>query len=457
MRSYAHKLENMESPITLTEVLMLRRHEKDFLLRKEDRYIREYNALVDTLIAKARATHHEASRMVLENYRDLFNRLTRLDYEIGITPTEGLLGKLNRETALISRVLRELTRLSEERIEKDVNKSTILLSAISLITIVASTLLTYYTSTRMARPIKKLSLSMGKFIVNEGLNETDLQSALDTNEISNLSQAFIKLSRKLKNQFGEIQQQNRELKKLNEELDRFIYSAAHDLKSPLASMDGLIRLAEREINSPGHAHYFQMMSSSVHKLDGFIRDITDYAKNKRQHLKIEKIDLERLVLDILDSVRFLPHADLMRAQVSVTGLEFYTDRARLEIVLKNLISNSYRYMDFSKQEPYIKIEGVVGEKELRINVIDNGIGIGKSHLPRIFDMFYRAVEHSQGTGIGLFLVKESVKMLRGRISVKSNLGEWTLFHLVLPNLKDGNLNVPESEVYMLEEPRELQA
>jgi signal transduction histidine kinase len=293
--------------------------------------------------------------------------------------------------------------------------------------------------------------------VNEGLNETDLQSALDTNEISNLSQAFIKLSRKLKNQFGEIQQQNRELKKLNEELDRFIYSAAHDLKSPLASMDGLIRLAEREINSPGHAHYFQMMSSSVHKLDGFIRDITDYAKNKRQHLKIEKIDLERLVFDILDSVRFLPHADLLRAQVSVTGVEFYTDRARLEIVLKNLISNSYRYMDFGKQEPYLKIEGVVGEKELRINVIDNGIGIGKGHLPRIFDMFYRAVEHSQGTGIGLFLVKESVKMLRGRISVKSNLGEWTLFHLVLPNLKDGNLNVPESEVYMLEEPRELQA
>src|SRR5262249_49328103 len=159
---------------------------------------------------------------------------------IGITPTEGLLGKLNREMAQISGLLQQLTRLSTERIEHVVEKSTILLSVISLVTIVASTLLTYYTSTRMARPIKKLSLSMGKFIVNEGLNEIDFENE-ETNEISSLSQSFIKLSRKLKNQFGEIQQQNRELKKLNAELDRFIYSAAHDLKSPLASMDGLIR------------------------------------------------------------------------------------------------------------------------------------------------------------------------------------------------------------------------
>jgi signal transduction histidine kinase len=66
-------------------------------------------------------------------------------------------------------------------------------------------------------------------------------------------------------------------------------------------------------------------------------------------------------------------------------------------------------------------------------------------------MFYRAVEHSKGTGIGLFLVKESVKMLRGKISVKSNLGEWTVFYLNLPNLKQGNVNTPESEAVILDE------
>ena len=82
---------------------------------------------------------------------------------------------------------------------------------------------------------------------------------------------------------------------------------------------------------------------------------------------------------------------------------------------------------------------------------DNGIGIARQHIRKVFDMFYRAVEHSKGTGIGLFLVKESVKMLRGRISVKSSLGEWTVFYLNLPNLRQGNVNTPESEAVILDE------
>jgi signal transduction histidine kinase len=108
-------------------------------------------------------------------------------------------------------------------------------------------------------------------------------------------------------------------------------------------------------------------------------------------------------------------------------------------------------MDFTKSDPFIKIEGMVYENHLRLTVTDNGIGIGKQHLHKIFDMFYRAVEHSKGTGIGLFLVKESVKMLHGKISVKSSLGEWTVFYLNLPNFKQGNVSIPESEAVIAEE------
>lgn len=451
MRQYAHHLESMGSVISLTDVLTLRRHEKDFLLRKEDPYIERFNKLCDRLIISLQGEEHADIAQILMRYKESFNQLTRLNYEIGVTPTEGLLGILNTQTELISKSLQQLTRLSNERKEQVIQESGVTFSVVSLVLIIFSTVLTYYTSTRLARPIKKLSLSMGKFIVNEGLNEKELDNSTVSDEIGNLSQSFIKLSRKLKTQFTEIIQQNKELKKLNDELDRFIYSAAHDLKSPLASLDGLVHLAEREINSPGHAHYFQMMSASVRKLDGFIRDITDYAKNKRQHLKIEKVDLERMIQDILQSVRFLPHADQMTASVSIEGTDFFSDRTRLEIILKNLISNSFRYMDLTKSDPFIKIEAVITESNLRIVVLDNGIGIGKQHLHRIFDMFYRAVEHSQGTGIGLFLVKESVKMLRGRISVKSALGEWTTFYLSIPNFKQGSVNIPESEDVVLDE------
>jgi signal transduction histidine kinase len=443
MRNFAHQVETTNI-IPLTEYLMLRRHEKDFLLRKESRYIDEFNELADQVQTSTK-TMSRSEVILLNNYRNAFNKLADLNFEIGITPSDGMLGSLSTKTNLISRQLEELTKLSTKRIEEFTERSMVVFSITSIITVALSILLTFYTSARLARPIKRLSVTMGKFMVNEGFDENELKNDEETNEISNLSQAFGKLSKKLKMQFAEIQSQNRELKKLNEELDRFIYSAAHDLKSPLASMEGLVILAEKEINIPEHAHYFRMMTSSLRKLESFIKDITDYAKNKRQQLKIEPIDIQEQVSEIVDSLKFLPDAGHVSASVQIkSSVEFHSDKTRLSIILKNLISNSFRYIDKSKSENWVVIEGQANEQQLTLKITDNGIGIGEKHIPKIYDMFYRAVEHSQGTGIGLFLVRETVRMLRGKIAVKSKPGEWTVFYLTIPNLK-GNEAVIESE------------
>jgi signal transduction histidine kinase len=456
MRSSAHRLENISSSIPLTSLLSLRRHEKDFLLRKEDSYIELFNSLAEKLIKSLQP--RDSVLIYLVTYKDAFNKLTALDKEIGILPTEGLTGRLNQQTTFISEKLNRLTYLSNARAEELVHGSAVFFVIVCLITTIACTILTYYTSMRLARPIKKLSNTMGKFMINEGLDDNDIDVTVETNEIHNLSQSFVTLSRKLKAQFNEIKQssllleaQNEELKKLNEELDRFIYSAAHDLKSPLTSLDGLVRLAQKEINSAEHAHYFKMMHDSIFKLYGFILDITDYAKNKRQKLKVEKINLEKLIYDITDGLKFLPYAERVTLKVEVQGIEFYSDKTRLDIILKNIISNSYHYLDFRKANSVIRIEASVHNNFVRIQVTDNGIGIDAQHLPKIFDMFYRAVEQSKGTGIGLFLVKESLKMLHGKISVKSTLGQWTQFNIHVPNLKDWNANTTEAESIIFEE------
>lgn len=442
MRNFAHQVETTNL-IPPTLYLTLRRHEKDFLLRKESRYVDEFNELSDHVQSTVK-NMSQSEIILLNNYRNAFNKLADLNYEIGLTPSDGLLGLLSMKTTAISRKLEELTKLSSDRIEIFTRRSIIVFSITSIITVALSILLTFYTSARLARPIKRLSATMGKFMVTEGFNEDELKSDEETNEISNLSQAFSKLSRKLKTQFAEIQSQNRELKKLNEELDRFIYSAAHDLKSPLASLEGLVILAEKEINVPEHAHYFRMMTSSLRKLESFIKDITDYAKNKRQQLTVESIDLEDQVNEIVDSLKFLPGAARVNCSVQIkTSAEFHSDKTRLGIIMKNLISNSFRYLDITKSENHVVIEGQISEQQLTLRITDNGIGIEEKHLPRIYDMFYRAVEHSQGTGIGLFLVRETVRMLRGKIAVKSKLGEWTIFYLTIPNLK-GNSAVIES-------------
>jgi len=454
MRKFAHELERHTEAVSMTNILSLRRHEKDFFLRKEDQYRQLFNTRADELIQEL--SHQSASTYVihlLKSYKDNFNQLSRIDEEIGLVPTMGLMGRLNTLSNNISTQLTTLVKISDENSETIIHQSLISYIIVGLVAIIISFAITYITALRLTRPIKKLSHTIGKYIINQGLDEDDLSDTTVTNEISNLSNAFIKLNKKLRAQFEEIrkksqqlEKQNQELHTLNEELDRFIYSSAHDLKSPLASMAGLVHLAQREMNEPAYDHYFEMMRSSIDKMEGFIKDITDYAKNKRQIIKAEKVNLNTLVADIFQSFRFIPLAERIDNLVEISGGDFYTDKTRLEIILKNLISNAIRYADFDKQSPFIQLKATIHASHTTIRIGDNGIGIDEEHLYKIFDMFYRAHDHAKGSGIGLFLVRESVKMLRGTITVESEPLMGTTFILNLPNLEQVNVNqLPESE------------
>jgi signal transduction histidine kinase len=452
MRKFAHELEKHSEEISMVEVLTLRRHEKDYFLRKENYYRKQFNNLADQIIDSL-GTGHNFVTHLLQSYKDNFNQLASLNEEIGLVPAQGLMGKLNRLSNNLSDQLTTLVNLADQRAEEINQQSLVSFIIFSIAALTISFTLTYFTALRLTKPIKKLSNTISKYMVNQGLDEEELRDTVVTNEINNLSGAFIKMTRKLKAQFDEIQRnsqllekRNLELQKLNEELDRFIYSSAHDLKSPLASMAGLVHLAEREMNVPEHDHYFQKMRSSIEKMEGFIRDITDYAKNKRQLIKPEKINLNTIISDIFQSFQFIPQVDRIEKSFNISRGEFYTDKTRLEIILKNLISNALRYADLDKDNPFLRLEAYFHEQYTMIKVEDNGIGIDEQHLHKIFDMFYRAHDHAKGSGIGLFLVRESVKMLRGTITVESELGKGTVFILHLPNLQQVNVNqLPETE------------
>lgn len=455
MRQYAHELENQQADVRLVDVLMLRRHEKDFFMRKEERYKEQFNQLANKIIEELVKKHGVNDFVVylMNAYQNHFNKLAALEAEIGMVPTQGLLGSLNEQTNVISDQLERLVQLSDTQAASIIRKTLLITILIGVFTVIGSFAFTYYTAIRLTRPIKKLSNLMSRYVINQGFSENELSDATVTDEIQNLSGSFIMLTRKLKAQFDETQRKsnqleyrNKELQKLNEELDRFIYSSAHDLKSPLASLDGLVNLARIEISTEEHNHYFDKMKKSIERMSGFIRDITDYAKNKRQRIHVEKIDLEIMIDDIFQSLDFLPEAQRIERKIAISVDDFYTDRTRLEIILKNLLSNALRYSDLAKDYPSIFVIGEFKNDRLKITVEDNGIGIAQHHLPRIFDMFYRAVDNAKGSGIGLFLVRESVKMLRGHIRVHSVEGKGTTFNLFLPNLKRVDVNhLPESE------------
>jgi signal transduction histidine kinase len=450
MRSYAHQLET-NNTISLNELLTLRRYEKDFFLRKENIYKVSFKKLVDKLINKL--TDNPSTYDLLTRYRDSFERMTELEQQIGLSPEIGLMGKLTEYADELSSELEDISVKSEQRSEAVNKRSFVILIGIGLISLLLSSIATYFIAAKLTKPIKSLSKNMEKFMLKQDSVADDFSHSSSITEIQTLYESFFALRTKLKIQFEEINKksaqladQNLELTKLNEDLDRFIYSAAHDLKSPLDSLLGLINIAQIDLAHAGKGEYFVMMRNSIAKLSGFIKDITDYARNKRQDLTIVGIDMEKCILNIFSDLTFLPNYSGLKKEISVTGGLFYSDKTRLEIVLKNLISNAFRYSDPIK-DSYIHIKVAITSSHMTLTMADNGVGIAAEHLPKIFEMFYRASQDSKGTGLGLFLVRESVKILQGEIAVSSKLGEGTTFILELPNLAGSNKEETQSRLF----------
>lgn len=114
------------------------------------------------------------------------------------------------------------------------------------------------------------------------------------------------------------------------------------------------------------------------------------------------------------------------------NLVINTDLYRLRVVLTNLIANAIKYADLTKGKPFVNVsfENRVDKKVIVVK--DNGIGIEKDQLPKIFDMFYRASVTSCGSGLGLYIVQESIKKLNYDIEVQSTFGEGSTFSVVIP-------------------------
>lgn len=231
----------------------------------------------------------------------------------------------------------------------------------------------------------------------------------------------------------ELALKNIQLAKTNEELDRFVYSASHDMRAPLSSLLGLIHLSEKTNQPEEIGTLLQMMKDRIKTMEGFIKEVTDYSRNTRLDLAPTEVNLYNLVQGVAQHLAYSIVNKRVQIDVHIEKeLTIQTDASRLKVVINNLLSNAYKYHQFDKPNPYIKVSAKVNSETVMIMIADNGQGIAPEHHVRIFEMFYRASESSEGSGLGLYIVKETLDKLRGDISVQSILGEGTEFTVTLP-------------------------
>ncbi|WKN32726.1 PAS domain S-box protein [Porifericola rhodea] len=233
----------------------------------------------------------------------------------------------------------------------------------------------------------------------------------------------------------QLEKQNEELKKTNAELDRFVYSSSHDLRAPLASVLGLINIALLEDSPTEKDVYIKLMETSINRLDRFIQDIINYSRNSRMEVGKETIDFANLIDETISNLSYMEDLNVI-AFSSDFDLQspFVSDQRRLSVILSNLIGNSIRYRSLSVDQSYINVKVSTNSTQATIIIEDNGIGIAQEHQGRIFDMFFKASNEKHGSGIGLYIVKETISFLKGSIAVKSKTRVGTTFTITLPNL-----------------------
>lgn len=227
-----------------------------------------------------------------------------------------------------------------------------------------------------------------------------------------------------------------ELEIRNFELDQFVYKVSHDLRAPLTSILGLVNLSKLDSgNAERLMGYIELIEKSTLKLDKFIKSLLEYSRSGRADVVTEKIDFEVMINDCVEDLKFMKNYERLERNITLKGnQDFYSESLRLRIILNNIISNAIKYQNTSMQKSFLNVEINLSIPDIaELTFKDNGIGIAKEYEADVFNMFFRGTENAEGSGLGLYIVKQTVDKMQGNISLNSDYGKGTEIVLQIPN------------------------
>ena len=248
-------------------------------------------------------------------------------------------------------------------------------------------------------------------------------------------EAFMTDITRQKNTEIELHNTIRELNDRNLELDTFTYKVSHDIRSPLLTIYGLTDVLKNEKSLELIPEYCARIDSTVHKLDLFTKDLLIYARSKEHSESRQKIDFNVLISDALNDSGYPNYSDFIRLKTTICiEREVVSESFRLKVILSNLFSNAIKYRDTLKPVSYLNVEVLSKAESFMITIEDNGIGIDRVYQEEVFKMFFRATEISEGTGLGLYIVKMNIDKLMGSISCISKKDSGSVFTLNFPHI-----------------------
>lgn len=243
---------------------------------------------------------------------------------------------------------------------------------------------------------------------------------------------YLRMLNKLSRSKLETEQTNKNLTIANKELDKFVYSASHDLRSPISSLKGLVGIMNTEEDISQIRTYLELMNQSLDRQDQFIKDIIDYARNKKAKITITVVSLNQIIEEAINQNQYREETKNINISKNLSIDNIYSDELKLKIIINNLLTNAIKYSDMRKAKPFIAIKAYEENDKNIIIVEDNGIGIKQEYQTKIFDMFFVTNNNNKGSGLGLYLVKDAIENLNGTIEITSEINIGSKLTITLP-------------------------
>jgi PAS domain S-box-containing protein len=247
-------------------------------------------------------------------------------------------------------------------------------------------------------------------------------------ELIGFSKVTRDLTERVRNE--ELMKKNKELHKINTDLDNFIYTASHDLKSPIANLEGLLSVLSKKLNQTenfSEKKLLEMMKVSISNLNKTITNLTEITKVQKdveeslevvsfqEVLENVKTDIEQLIID---------SKAIVEEELDIKEILF--NRAYLRSIIYNLLTNAIKYRSFERPLQ-IKIRTYRDATYSVLSVKDNGLGLTKDQQAKLFSLFKRFHSHVEGSGTGLYLIKRIIENKNGRVEVESEVNAYSEF------------------------------
>lgn len=233
-----------------------------------------------------------------------------------------------------------------------------------------------------------------------------------------------------------LEAQNVRIKKMNSVLDRFLYSVSHEFRTPICNGLGLINLARTSQVEAEKNEILDKLEFTIHNLDDMLQNIGLFSEISRLELRSAEVNIEEVFHECEQQLKLMSGSEKVRLSISVKkSAPLVSDRMRLYIILRNLISNGIKFRDERKLNSYVDVVVGIDSEIVNIEVRDNGRGIQEEYIDKIFDVFYKANSTSEGSGLGLYMVRETVESLGGQFTARSRYESGTELVISIPNGK----------------------